>query len=105
MTEALSILVFGTAPTALLITAGLLLNNARLNDVRDLLRAEIRAVDSRELLQSEIRSVRELLHSEIARVETKVDTLQRTLDKRFEILLKKIEELDLRLTRLEERRG
>ena len=55
-------------PTFTLLLLGILYNNARLNDVRDLLRAEFKS----EIfgVRSEIRALRSELHAEIRDVRT-----------------------------------
>ena len=59
-----------TVPTMLVVLVGLLVNNARLNDVRDLLRAEIAKSHSELLMKfAELDGRIDALDSRLSRIE------------------------------------
>ena len=84
--------ILGFAATIAAILMALLINNARLNDVKEALRAEIRAVDSKvgdmkETLRAEMKAIEAALLSQMATYQMDI--------------ISKIAGLDNRITRLE----
>ena len=76
-------IAMSTAPTMLIVLVGILINNARLGDVKEILRAETRA---------EISALRVEINERFNVIENKLDTILRLLA-----------DLDQRVTRLEAR--
>jgi len=58
--------ILGFAATISAILMALLINNARLNDAKEALRAEIKATDSKEILRAEIKASEAALLSQMA---------------------------------------
>ena len=84
--------ILGFAATISAILMALLINNARLNDAKEALRAEIRAVDTKvgerkETLRAEIKAGKAAILSQMATYQMDI--------------ISKIAELDNRITRLE----
>ena len=78
MSEAQALtLALTTFPTMIVILIGIFLNNARMNDLKDSLRAEIRIV------------------------EAQVKTVESQMDKNHSEMLHRFGDLDTRLTRIE----
>ena|SRR2546422_1960485 len=88
-------LMIANLPTYTLLLLGILYNNARLNDVRDLLRAEFKS----EILgvRSEIHALRSELHAEIRDVRT-------IMEKNHGDLLRLLADHDHRIGRLEDQK-
>jgi len=83
--------ILGFAATITTVLIAILINNARLNDTKDALRAEIRAVDSKtsdlkETLRADIRAGAAAILSQMATYQMDV--------------ISKLAELDNRITRL-----
>ena len=73
----LIVLALANVPTIITVLIGILINNARLND----------------------------LNSRMGSMEGRITALDHKFDTRFDLLLGKVVELDNRLTRMESRRG
>ena len=95
--------VLTTLPTMIFILIGILLNNARLNDLKDALCAEIKVVDERltgtgDLLRAEMQTVR-------AEVQTETRTIRTEMEKNQSEMLHRFGDLDTRLSRIENSLG
>lgn len=73
-----------TIPTMIVILIGILLNNARLGDVKEVLRAEIKVVEA-----------------QVKTVDSRMDALEAVIDKNHSEMLHRFGDLDTRLTRIE----
>lgn len=78
-------LALTTVPTMTVVLIGILINNVRLNDVKESLRAEIRVVDTK--------------------VEGLRDVVRAEMDKNHSEMLHRFADLDTRLTRIENSLG
>jgi hypothetical protein len=81
-------LALTTLPTMTVVLIGILINNARLNDVKELLRAEIHVVDER-------------VRGEIGRLEATIEKAEATMEKNHSEMLHRFGDLDTRLMRIE----
>ena len=80
--------ILGFAATIAAIVMALLINNARLNDVKEALRAEIRAIDTKagdmkETLRAEIKASEAALLSQLAIYQIDIITKIAGLDNRI----------------------
>lgn len=101
----------GTICVAFLaVLTGILMNNARLNDIKEVLRAEIKASEAATLLQitglrkvidTEVRSEMKALESAIA---LQIAELRLLIERNHSEMMLKFAEFDHRLTRLESER-
>ncbi|MEQ1884391.1 MAG: hypothetical protein ABL967_04970 [Bryobacteraceae bacterium] len=88
-------MALATIPTMIVVLIGILLNNARLGDVKEALRAEIRVVEA------QIKSVESEVKSIDAQVKAHGRTLETLIDKNHSEMLHRFGDLDTRLTRIE----
>ena len=87
----LIVLALANVPTIITVLIGILINNARLND-----------------LNSRMGSMEDRLggmDGRLGSMEGRITALDHKFDTRFDLLLGKVVELDNRLTRMESRRG
>ena len=92
-------LALSTVPTMTVVLIGILINNvrlndtnARMNDLKEVLRAEIRVVDQK------VDGIREVVHAEL-------QANRAELDKNHSEMLHRFGDLDTRLTRIENSLG
>ena len=85
-------LALATLPTTVVVLVGILLNNARLTDFKEVLRAEIRVVEAQvKNVEAQVKAVEAQLTSQ--------------LDKNHSEMLHRFGDLDTRLTRIESSLG
>ena len=87
----LYILAIANVPTMITVLIGILLNNARFNDLN------LRMTS----MEGRLGSVETRFSSFENRIDTRISNLEAKFDTRFDLLLSKVVEIDNRLTRIE----
>ena len=87
----LYILAIANVPTMITVLIGILLNNARFNDLN------LRMTS----MEGRLGAMETRFNSFENRIETRISTLEAKFDTRFDLLLSKVVEIDNRLTRIE----
>jgi len=87
----LYILAIANVPTMITVLIGILLNNARFNDLN------LRMTS----MEGRLGGMETRFNSFENRIETRISNLETKFDTRFDLLLSKVVEIDNRLTRIE----